>query len=295
MEKYHTPVMLGEALQFLSIKKDGEYVDCTLGGGGHSSKIAQNLSSEGVLISLDWDEDALNYVRELRKDLKIETDWRIVKSNFVQIKEVLEKQKIGKVDGVLFDLGVSSHQLDDGERGFSFRKDAELDMRMDRELAVSAKDLINGLYRKELVHILTVFGEEPFAKRIAGVIIEVRGNGRIETTAQLNNVIQKVVPFKARKKSAMRVFQALRIAVNDELSNLQLGLPQALEVLAPGGRAVVISFHSLEDRIVKRLFVEAAKSGVGTIISKKPILPSERETRSNPRARSAKMRVFEKH
>lgn len=295
MEKYHIPVMLFEALEYLKIRKDGVYVDCTLGGGGHSLEIAKSLSEKGVLISLDWDEDALKYVEEMRRSKKYECNWRLVKSNFVKLTDVLKQEGIEKVDGILFDLGVSSYQLDVAERGFSFKKQAELDMRMDRELTVKAKDLINGLYKKELESLLRTYGEEPRAKKIAEVIVEKREENVIETTEQLSQIIQKVVPFKARNKSAMRVFQALRIAVNDELSNLQTGLPQALESLAEEGRCVVMSFHSLEDRIVKNVFLDSEKKGLGKRLSKRPITPTPAEIIQNPRARSAKMRVFEKH
>jgi len=294
MDKYHFPVMLQESLDYLNIKEDGTYVDCTLGGGGHSSEIAKMLSKNGRLISLDMDEDAINYVQKLQGGIDYECTWDLVQSNFSKLHEIVKKLDIDKVDGILFDLGVSSHQLDTETRGFSYKADALLDMRMDRSLKVTAKDLVNGLYVKELGKLLGTLGEEPRAKRIAKAIVEEREENKIETTGELFRVIQKVVPFKAQRKTAMRVFQALRIAVNSELLNLQLTLPQALEILASDGRLVVISFHSLEDRIVKNFMRDAEENGVGKRIIKSPVLPSEHEVKSNKRSRSAKMRIFEK-
>ncbi len=294
MEEYHVPVMLEEALENLNIKPDGVYVDCTLGGGGHSLAIAKLLSEKGTLISLDWDDDALAHVEKLKETESFKSNWILVKSNFSKLAKVLEEKEFEKVDGILFDLGVSSHQLDEGERGFSYRMEAELDMRMDKDLSVKAVDLVNALYAKELERLLRVYGEEPFARKIAIAIAKAREIKRIKTTSELLNVIQKVVPFKVRRKTAMRVFQALRIAVNDEINNLSSGLPQALESLASGGRCVVISFHSLEDRIAKDVFRECEENGLGIRVTSKPILPTEEEISRNPRSRSAKIRVFEK-
>lgn len=294
MEQYHIPVMLDEALENLNIKPEGIYVDCTLGGGGHSLAIAKLLSEKGKLVSLDWDDDALAHVEKLKETESFKPDWKLVKSNFSRLAKVLEEQGIESVDGILFDLGVSSHQLDEGDRGFSFRTEAELDMRMDKDLSIKAVDLVNALYAKELERLLRVYGEEPFAKRIAVAIAKAREINRIKTTSELLNVIQKVVPFKVRRKTAMRVFQALRIAVNDEINNLSSGLPQALELLASGGRCVVISFHSLEDRIAKDVFREFEEKSQGLRVNVKPILPTEEEISRNPRSRSAKIRVFER-
>lgn len=294
MEEYHIPVMLDEVLYGLDIKPDGIYVDCTLGGGGHSLEIAKALSKNGLLISLDQDDDSLSHVRDLQKTEKYNAKWELVKSNFSKLSDVLKSLKIEKVDGILFDLGVSSYQFDTVERGFSFRGDAELDMRMDKDLAVKAADLVNGLYVNELAKLLFTYGEEPFAKRIARAIVETREKEKITTTKQLLSVIQKVVPFRVRKKTSMRVFQAFRIAVNDEIGNLQKGLPQALESLARGGKCAVIAFHSLEDRVVKETFLDYEKREIGQRVNKKPILPTENEIRNNTRARSAKLRIFEK-
>lgn len=292
MGKYHVPVMLYEALRLLNIKKDGTYVDCTLGGGGHSWAIAKRLSKGGRLISMDWDQDAIDHVSEVQKSKKYDCEWILVKSSYVNIKKVLEDLGIEKVDGILFDLGVSSHHFDAAERGFSFGQNAELDMRMDQDLQVKAKDLVNGMYTKELAKIFELYGEEPKSKKIAAAIVSARQTERIESTKQLADIIQKVVPFSARSKTLMRVFQALRIAVNDEIRNLQATLPQALEVLASEGRCVAISFHSLEDRVVKHVFKENEEKGLGKKYQKKPLLPSDDETNQNPRARSAKMRAF---
>lgn len=291
---FHIPVMLYEALEYLEIKSDGTYVDGTLGGGGHSLEIAKNLSKKGILFSLDWDQDAIEYVENLRKKERFDCKWKLINSNFSKLKEVLEEEKLQKIDGIIFDLGVSSYQLEKAERGFSYKKQAELDMRMDRNLGVKAKDLVNGLYEKELAKLIFTYGEEPGSRRIAKAIVEERKISPIETTLQLSQVIQKVVPFKARRKSAMRVFQALRIAVNDEINNLQSGLPQALDALAAEGRCVVISFHSLEDRVVKNVFKDYEERKIGKILFKKPVLPTSAEVMKNPRARSAKMRIFEK-
>lgn len=294
MDNYHIPVMLNEALDNLKIKPDGKYIDCTLGGGGHSLAIIKSLSNNGFLLSLDWDDDSINYVKNIKTDLVYEARWELKKTNFLEITKVIKEINTGKVDGVLFDLGMSSHQIEETDRGFSFRADAELDMRMDRDLSLKAVDLVNGLYVKEIEKLLKVYGEEPNARRIAAEIGRARKINRIKTTLELLNVIQKVVPFKVRRKTAMRVFQALRIAVNDEINNLSSGLPQALELLASGGRCVVISFHSLEDRVVKNIFKDYEDKKMGLRITRKPILPSEEEILENNRSRSAKIRVFEK-
>jgi len=286
--------MLNEALDNLKIKPDGKYIDCTLGGGGHSLAIIKSLSNNGFLLSLDWDDDSINYVKNIKTDLVYEARWELKKTNFLEITKVIKEINTGKVDGVLFDLGMSSHQIEETDRGFSFRADAELDMRMDRDLSLKAVDLVNGLYVKEIEKLLKVYGEEPNARRIAAEIGRARKINRIKTTLELLNVIQKVVPFKVRRKTAMRVFQALRIAVNDEINNLSSGLPQALELLASGGRCVVISFHTLEDRVVKNIFKDYEDKKMGLRITRKPILPSEEEILENNRSRSAKIRVFEK-
>lgn len=305
----HTTVLLNEAVQGLNIKEDGIYVDCTLGGAGHSSLIASKLTS-GKLYSFDQDERAIAAAKERLADVQDRVV--LVKSNFRYIKEELNSRGINKVDGILFDLGVSSPQLDQGDRGFSYQQDAALDMRMDQSHPLSAKEVVNDWPEEEIAKIIYLYGEEKFSRRIAKNIVKHRTEKSIETTGELVEIIKEAIPAAARRTGphpAKRTFQAIRIAVNDELNVFEHTLHDAIELLNPNGRVSVITFHSLEDRICKTIYQEYAKGCICPpdfpictcgntptikIVTKKPILPSDLEIEANPRARSAKLRVAEK-
>lgn len=306
----HTTVLLDEAVEGLNIKPDGIYVDCTLGGAGHSSLILSKLGEHGKLIAFDQDETAIVNAKE--KLAAYSEQLTIVKSNFTYLKEELEQLGIEKVDGVLYDLGVSSPQLDTPERGFSYHHDAPLDMRMDNEASVSAYDVINHWSFEDLVRIFFRYGEEKFSKQIARKIEARRAIKPIETTFELVELIKEGIPAPARRKGghpAKRIFQAVRIAVNDELGVFERSLQQAIDLLKPEGRISVITFHSLEDRICKATFKKASETPnlppglpvipdefkpVLKLITRKPIVPSDEELEHNNRARSAKLRVAEK-
>lgn len=303
----HTTVLKMETVDGLDVKKDGLYVDMTLGGGGHSEEI---LKRGGKVIGIDQDTVALEAASARLSGFG--QAFTPVKSNFKEIKSVLRTLNIQAVDGILMDLGVSSPQLDEAERGFSYMQDAPLDMRMDRENTFSAYEIVNHYSEKELFSIIADYGEERWAKRIAQFIVKAREEKPLETTMELVSVIKAAVPKGARKDGphpAKRTFQAIRIAVNGELEVLRTALTDGIDVLNPGGRFSVITFHSLEDRIVKNAFAEAAvgctcpkeypvcicgKQPTMRIIARKPILPSTEELEENPRARSAKLRIAEK-
>ncbi|SHT23069.1 S-adenosyl-methyltransferase MraW [Mycobacteroides abscessus subsp. abscessus] len=306
----HTTVLLHETVDGLNIKPDGIYVDCTMGGAGHSALILSKLSKEGRLFAFDQDDVAIENAKE--KLAAYEGQLIIVKSNFRYLQEELNKRGIEKVDGVLYDLGVSSPQLDTPERGFSYHHDAPLDMRMDQQADLSAYDVINSWSFEELVKIFFKYGEEKFSKQIARKIEAAREIKPISTTGELVDLIKEGIPAPARRKGghpAKRIFQAIRIAVNDELGVFEDSLNQAIDLLNPGGRISVITFHSLEDRICKVIFKKASETpdlpkGLPIIpeeykpdlklITRKPIVPSEEELEHNNRARSAKLRVAEK-
>lgn len=306
MEFSHKPVLLGETIEVLRINPCGIYVDGTAGGGGHSEQIANRLTS-GRLICIDQDPDAIEAVtRRLGGRMNV----RIVRSNYSEIKGVLAAEGIPTVNGVLLDIGVSSHQLDTAERGFSYRSDAPLDMRMSKE-GETAADLVNGKSAEELTAIFFEYGEEKFSRRIAERIVREREQQPIRTTLHLANVISAAVPAAARRDGhpARKVFQALRIAVNHELDRLSGGLDAAFDVLAPGGVLAVITFHSLEDRIVKQRFSGFCKGCVcppdfpvcvcgrtprGKLITRRAVESSPEEQNENPRCRSAKLRAVEK-
>lgn len=297
MNNYHVSVLLKESIDYLSITPGKSYIDATLGGGGHTEAI---LERGGRVLGIDVDQDALDYIKEEVKSqkLKIKNKENLVvaKGNFRNIDELARANGFEKVAGVLFDLGVSSHQFDTQERGFSFLHNAELDMRMDTELGVTAKDLLRVLPKQELAQLFFTYGEERFGNRIAEAIVERRESKSIDTTGELAQVIERSVPRTGDKiHPATRVFQALRIAVNDELGVIEEALPKALDLLEAKGRIAVISFHSLEDRIIKHTFQQWTENGLGTIITKKPIIPSEEEILKNSRSRSSKLRVFEKN
>lgn len=310
MEFKHTSVLLNECIENLNIKPDGIYVDGTLGGGGHSSVICEHLSEKGTLIGIDRDSDALN-AATLRLE-KYNCNKIFVQSNYSDIKNVLKELEIDGVDGALLDLGVSSFQLDNAERGFSYMNDAPLDMRMSQDDDFTAYDVVNRYDEKELARIISGYGEEKWAKRIASFIVNKRKEKPIESTFELVDVIKAAIPAKARRDGphpAKRTFQAIRIEVNDELGQLEKAVDDFCDVLNPHGRLCIISFHSLEDRIVKDIIAKrnnpctcpkefpvciCGKVADMEKISRKPILPSDDELEANPRARSAKLRVAEK-
>lgn len=300
---FHLPVLTKEILNYLNLKKGGVYIDCTLGGGGHSKAILEKIYPHGLLIGIDQDIEAIETAKE---ELKSYIDKvKLVKGNFKNLEEILSDLKTERVSGIIFDLGVSFHQLREKERGFSFKEDSHLDMRMDLNQEFNADILINSYSEKDLAEIFEKYGEERFSKRIARLIVIERKKKTFTTTKQLADLIIKTLPRTKKRHTwrihpATRVFQAIRIEVNQELKALEKGLNQAIRVLEDKGRICVISYHSLEDRIVKHLFKEAAREGKEQknyglkIVTKKPIRPSLEEVRDNPKARSAKLRVAEK-
>ena len=294
-EGFHIPVMVHEVLFYLDPQKDGIYVDCTVGTGGHSLAIMERTPGKVKLIGIDWDEEALKIASERLRKFRDKTI--LVRASFVEIKKVLESLGITEVNGFLYDLGISSLQLNDPKRGFSFKEDNPLDMRMDIRKDITAAQLVNKLSLRELESIFRTFGEERWAARMAKFIVEERKKQPISTTKQLVITLKRAVPAKFRKGSrihfATRVFQALRIAVNQELENIRLGIPAAIDLLKKGGRICVISYHSLEDRIVKRIFKEVEGKEL-ILITPKVVKPSSEEIQNNPRSRSAKLRVAEK-
>ena len=308
MEFKHESVLVKETIDGLNIDPNGIYVDGTLGGGGHSFKIVQKLK-DGRLIGIDQDQDALD---ASARRLAIFGDRVIlIKDNYVNIDRILDSLGIDKVNGILLDLGVSSYQLDNPERGFSYREDAGLDMRMDRDRHLTAKDIVNGYSKEELADIFRKYGEEQFANNIAKHIVEERNIKPIETTIQLKDIIGQAIPAAVRKGQAGfagKTFQALRIEVNSELDVLETAIDRMIDRLSPAGRLAIITFHSLEDRIVKNKFRQnenpctcppdfpvcvCGKTSKGRVITRKPVLPSKEETEKNKRASSAKLRIFE--
>lgn len=306
----HTTVLLKETVDGLNVKPDGIYVDCTLGGGGHSEYLVKQLSEQGRLICFDQDMVAIENAKTRLKEYENKITY--VHSNFRYIKEKLEELNIEKVDGILYDLGVSSPQLDTPERGFSYHHDAPLDMRMDQSAPLSAYHIVNEWSYEDLVRIFYRYGEEKFSKQIARKIEEKRKNGPIETTGQLVEIIKESIPAPARRKGghpAKRIFQAIRIAVNDELTAAEVSIEDTIDCLKVGGRISVITFHSLEDRLTKTIFKEASSlpelppgmpfipddaKPILKLITRKPIVPSDEEIERNNRARSAKLRIAEK-
>ena len=306
----HTTVLLREAVDGLDIKGEGTYVDCTLGGAGHSKEIAKKLSPEGRLICFDQDVTAIEVAKERLKDYLPQVTF--IQSNFRNLKSELEKIGVTSVDGILYDLGVSSPQLDTPERGFSYNHDAPLDMRMDMTAPLTAYEVVNEWSYEDLVRIFFRYGEEKFSKSIVRKIEEARKQAPIRTTAELAELIKSGIPAAKRRTGghpAKRVFQAIRIAVNDELGAAEESLTDAITLLNPGGRLSVITFHSLEDRLCKTIFKEASSlpdlppnlpvipEGMDPIlklVTRKPIIPTDREIEENKRARSAKLRVAEK-
>ena len=308
MEFKHKSVLLNECIEGLNIKPDGIYVDGTLGGAGHSIKIVEKLSKNGRLVGIDRDTEALKAAKEKLKDYSNVT---YVHGNHDDIKSVLQDLNLEKVDGILLDLGVSSYQLDEKARGFSYIGNSRLDMRMDQEQNLTAEIVVNEYKEEELSKIIFDYGEERFAKNIARNICEYRKQKRIETTEELVNIIEKSIPKSKQNDGhpAKRTFQAIRIEVNDEIKPLKNTVKNSIDVLKKGGRLVVITFHSLEDRAVKEAMIDAEGKctcpkdlpycvcgavSLGKMITKKPILPTEEEQEENSRSRSAKLRIFEK-
>lgn len=306
----HISVLLYETVDGLNVKPDGIYVDATLGGGGHAYEVCSRLGSQGRLIGIDQDADA---IRAAGKRLECFGEKvTIVRSNYCDMKQQLQKLGIDKVDGITVDLGVSSYQLDTAERGFSYRVDAPLDMRMDQRQKMTARDIINDYSESELYRVIRDYGEDRFAKNIAKHIVAERKKAPIETTGQLNGIISHAIPMKVRKTSghpSKRTFQAIRIELNHELDVLRDTLDDMIELLNPGGRLCIITFHSLEDRIVKSSFRKnenpctcpshfpvcvCGNVSKGKVITRKPILPSEEELEVNSRSKSAKLRIFER-
>ena len=307
MEFKHISVLLNECIEGLNIKEDGIYLDGTMGGAGHSKEIVKRLSKEGLLIGVDRDMEAICVAKERLADFP---NVKLVHDNHDNIKEILENLNIDGVDGILLDLGVSSYQLDERNRGFSYMGDAELDMRMDKSQSLTAKEVVNTYSEEDLANIIYEYGEERFSRVIARKICEIRKEKEISTTAELVSIIESVIPRKKQDgHPAKRTFQAIRIEVNDEIKPLYNTVLHSIDCLKPGGRLCIITFHSLEDRAVKNAMNDAAGKCIcppglpycscgmvskGKVITKKPILPTEEELSVNSRSKSAKLRIFEK-
>lgn len=310
MEFRHTSVLLEETIDNLQIKPDGTYVDGTLGGGGHSYRIAEALGDQGRLIGIDQDEDAIEAAGARLKPF--ESKVTLIRDNYCNARAALKQIGIEKADGIVLDLGVSSFQLDNAERGFSYKYDTALDMRMDLRQSLTAADIVNQYTEMQLYHVIRDYGEEQFAKNIAKHIVNARADKPIETTGQLNEIIKAAIPAKMRATGghpSKRTFQAIRIECNRELEVLKGSLDELIDMLNPGGRICIITFHSLEDRIVKMTFKKnenpctcppdfpvcvCGQVSRGKVITRKPILPSPEELENNTRSKSAKLRVFEK-
>jgi len=306
LEFKHIPVLLNECIDNLNIKENGIYIDGTLGGAGHSLEILKRLSSNGVLIGIDRDENAIKFAKEKLKEYQ---NVKYIHNNYCNIQNILNELAIEKVDGILLDLGVSSHQIDEESRGFSYTKNSPLDMRMDKTQEFSAYNVVNEYDEKRLSDVIYEYGEEKFSRRIAQRICEYRKEKPIQTTLELAEIIKSVVPSFKAGHPAKRTFQAIRIEVNNELKPLYKTIMDCISVLNENGHLCVITFHSLEDRIVKNAFIDATGKCTcpkeipyctcgaicsGKIITKKPIIPTEDELKHNPRSASAKLRVFEK-
>lgn len=309
MEFKHKSVLLNETIDGLNIKPDGIYVDGTLGGGGHAYEVCRRLGEKGSIVGIDQDAAAIEAASARLKDFGEKVT--IVRSNYCDMKSKLHELGIDKVDGIVLDLGVSSYQLDTAERGFSYREDAPLDMRMDTRQKMTARDIVNDYTEADLYRVIRDYGEDKFAKNIAKHIVQARAVKPVETTAELSEIIRASIPMKFQKKSghpAKRTFQAIRIELNRELDVLRDSLDDMIDLLNPGGRLCIITFHSLEDRIVKSAFRKnenpctcppdfpvcvCGKKSKGSIITKKPILPSEEELEYNSKSKSAKLRIFE--
>lgn len=310
MEFVHKSVLLEEVIENLNIKPDGIYVDGTLGGAGHASEVCRRLSSQGRFIGIDQDADAIAAATERLRPY--EDRVTIIRDNYRNMKQLVEELGVMGVDGILLDLGVSSYQLDTAERGFTYRVNAPLDMRMDQRQTMTAKDIVNGYSEAELYRVIRDYGEDKFAHNIAKHIVQAREAKPIETTEELNTIIKAAIPAKVRMNGghpSKKTYQAIRIELNHELEVLQDSLDEMIDLLNPGGRLCVITFHSLEDRVVKTIFKRnenpctcppsfpvctCGKKPKGTVITRKPIVPQEQELNENSRSKSSKLRVFEK-
>ena len=303
----HTPVMAEEVTEFLTINPDGVYIDGTIGGGGHAEVILDRLTDKALYIGIDKDATAIDYCKERFKDSTAKVE--LFQGNFSMMYEIAERMSVKGVDGVLLDLGVSSTQIDLPERGFSFSSDGPLDMRMDQDSGISAADLIKSLTERELADLIYEYGEERHSRKIATAIVNFQKESQLRTTSDLSSIVKRVIMGNMKTKSLARVFQALRIAVNDELSSLEEGLSAAIKLLKKGGRIVVLSYHSLEDRIVKNRLRDLSKSHIEDpesptgyrdqvkelkLLTKKVIKPTGSEIERNPRSRSARLRAAEK-
>ncbi len=306
----HVSVLLHETVDGLNVRPDGIYVDATLGGGGHAYEVCSRLNDKGRFIGIDQDADAIKAAGERLAGFGEKVT--IIRSNYRDMKPQLQSIGVDRVDGIVIDLGVSSYQLDTAERGFSYRVDAPLDMRMDQRQKMTAKDIVNDYSEAELYRVIRDYGEDRFAKNIAKHIVAERGKGPIETTEQLNEIIRHAIPMKIRKAAghpSKRTFQAIRIELNHELDVLKDSLDDMIDMLNPGGRICIITFHSLEDRIVKSSFRKnenpcicpshfpvcvCGRTSKGKVVTRKPILPSKEEMESNSRSKSAKLRIFER-
>ncbi|MDD5738857.1 MAG: 16S rRNA (cytosine(1402)-N(4))-methyltransferase RsmH [Candidatus Pacebacteria bacterium] len=287
----HIPVLKDEVIEYLDPKPNQNFVDCTFGFGGHTEAILEKIKPNGRVLGIEWDQDKIKYQKS---NIKNKGKIILVNDSYVNLKDIVNRENFGPINGILLDVGISSFEVESSGRGFSFQKDEPLDMRFDQEQNLTAREIVNEWNEEELARIFKEYGQERFAKNIARNIADVRSRQSIETTFQLVEIIRKSFPrsYKFGKAHfATRAFQALRIAVNNELDNLKNVLPQALEVLEENGRIAVIAFHSLEDAIVKKFFKEQAKDSKLKILTKKPITPSFEETKLNPKARSAKLRV----
>lgn len=307
MEFNHKSVMLKECIEGLNINPDGIYIDGTMGGAGHSKEIAKRISKKGLLIGIDRDEEAICVAKERLKEFQ---NVKFIHNNHDNIKEIIEELEIKAVDGILLDLGVSSYQLDERERGFSYIGNGILDMRMDKSQKLTAKDVVNNYTEENLAKIIFEYGEEKFSRPIARKIVEHRKEKNIETTKELVDIIEEVLPRrKGEGHPAKRTFQAIRIEVNNEIKPLYNTVMNSIDSLKPGGRLCILTFHSLEDRAVKNAYIDASGKCIcppglpycvcgaiskGKIITKKPVLPSDREIQENSRSKSAKLRIFEK-
>ena len=310
MEFSHVPVLFRETIEGLNIKEDGIYVDGTLGGAGHAREVCRHLGSRGLLVGIDQDADAIEAATKRLEEFKDRV--RIVRGNYEQMPQILQGLGIDAVDGILLDLGVSSYQLDNAERGFTYREDAPLDMRMDQRQEKTAKDIVNGYSESELYRLIRDYGEDRFAKNIAKHIVQARQKKEIETTGELSEIIRAAIPAKIRATGghpSKRTFQALRIELNRELTVLEDSIDGMIRLLKPEGRLCIITFHSLEDRIVKNRFrtnenpcicppdfpvCVCGRKPTGKVITRKPILPGEKELEENSRSASAKLRIFER-
>jgi len=290
----HIPVLKERVLEYLNPQPNENFIDATINGGGHAFAILEKTGPNGKLLGIEWDEEIFKNLKAKFENTKLKERIIIVNDNFKNLKKIIEKENFQNPNGIIFDLGFSSWHIEKSKRGFSFMKDEILDMRYDKKSDLRAIDILNKWQERDIEKILREYGEEKYSKKIAKAIVEERRKKPILKTSELSCLVEKIVRKRGKIHPSTKTFQALRIAVNQELENLKEVLPQAIEVLKSKGRLVIISFHSLEDRIVKNFFKEKAKEGVIEILTKKPIIPSKKEIKENPRSRSAKLRAIKK-